>query len=382
MKLNQRLEKKKKGVLQKYNSQQKEKSLNSKSPPREFNGFLDTDLLEKMSQFQLAITREQLDQLTRGAVSYNDVADTFISEHKIKVDPDTKEWIRFCLTGLWKKWFPDRPSIERVHELIYQIAMSPEKERCKLSLEAWSMIMRLMELKGIGTVIEYNKQCNQMNYDFLEWLEQVAMDLWNDGPNDDKALSRRLQFCQDVLARLPEKDEDYDLVIENFHLSLGETLFSLRRNEEGNRLFSKLLEADPTWGGAWVGWSDGFSLMSRNETKSDLERSEQILLEGLKVEEVRDRDFLLERLADVYEMMERYEDAQAIMKQIKQEPAPNMMASGTVRSAFPIFDSHHECHSCNKPATKDAGKTGSEKIGPDKSCHCGSGKKYKNCCGH
>ena len=185
-----------------------------------------------------------------------------------------------------------------------------------------------------------------------------------------------------MLARLPEKDDDYNWVIENFHLAIGETLFSLRRNEDGNRLFSKLLEADPNWGGAWVGWSDGFSLMSRNETKSDLGRSEQILLDGLKVEGLRDRDFLLERLADVYEMMERYEDAQAILKQIKKEPALNMMAAGTGRSASPTFDGHHECHSCNKPATKEALKTESKKIGMNKLCPCGSAKKYKNCCGH
>jgi preprotein translocase subunit SecA len=107
------------------------------------------------------------------------------------------------------------------------------------------------------------------------------------------------------------------------------------------------LQADPRWGWGWIGWSDGYGI-TRTKFK-DWQRAEQILREGLAVDRVRDRRDLLERLADVCEEQGRKAEAIELRKQAKRG-----VAATTV--------------------TK-------QKIGRNEPCPCGSGKKFKKCCG-
>ena len=151
-------------------------------------------------------------------------------------------------------------------------------------------------------------------------------------------------MCEEGLRRFPAED---DLMTENRRRALAETYFEVGETGKAETLYRDWLHADPLWGWGWIGWSDGYGFTSPQF--QDWPRAEQILREGLAVDQVRDRGDMLERLADVCEEQGRKNEAAELRKEAKRNAAPTRVT---------------------KP-----------KIGRNEPCPCGSGKKFKKCCG-
>jgi len=134
---------------------------------------------------------------------------------------------------------------------------------------------------------------------------------------------------------------------ENRRRALAESYFELGETAKAEALYRDWLQADPRWGWGWIGWSDGYGI-TRTQFQ-DWPRAEQILREGLAVDQVRDRRDMLERLADVCEQQGRKGEAAELRKQAKRSVVVTRVT---------------------KP-----------KIGRNDPCPCGSGKKFKKCCG-
>ena len=108
---------------------------------------------------------------------------------------------------------------------------------------------------------------------------------------------------------------------ENRRRALAESYFELGETAKAEALYRDWLHADPRWGWGWIGWSDGYGL---TRTKlQDWQRAEQILREGLAVDQVRDRLDMLERLADVCEEQGRKGEATELRKEAKRS-APQL----------------------------------------------------------
>ena len=134
---------------------------------------------------------------------------------------------------------------------------------------------------------------------------------------------------------------------ENRRRALAESYFELGETAKAEALYRDWLHADPRWGWGWIGWSDGYGL---TRTKlQDWQRAEQILREGLAVDQVRDRLDMLERLADVCEEQGRKGEATELRKEAKRSVAATRVTR--------------------------------QKIGRNEPCPCGSRKKFKKCCG-
>ena len=180
------------------------------------------------------------------------------------------------------------------------------------------------------------------------------MELWNASLSDARVgypwfLARRIEFCQDILERFPGEDRD---TVRSFRAPLAESHFHLGERETCDRLFEEWLAEDPTWGWGWIHWADcySFTLGSPNE---DLVRGEAILKRGLTVAGVADRPDMFERLANVYQDMGEHEKCEAVLAEVN-----GAADAETSPAAWP-----------------------SRKIGRNEPCPCGSGKKYKKCCG-
>ena len=94
---------------------------------------------------------------------------------------------------------------------------------------------------------------------------------------------------------------------------------------------------------------DARALSFLDRVHQDWQRAEQILREGLAVDQVRDRVDMLGRLAEVCEQQGRKGEATELRKEAKRSVA--------------------------------ATKVTRQKIGRNEPCTCGSGKKFKKCCG-
>ena len=176
------------------------------------------------------------------------------------------------------------------------------------------------------------------------------------GLDDRQFLSARIALCEEGLRRFPSED---DLMTENWRRALAESYFELGEVEKAEALFREWLAADPCWGWGWIGWSDCYQF-TRTE-RVDLSRCEQILREGFAIADVRDRADIADRLAGLCEEQEREEEAKEFRRQSERRAA-TVEAARTVSAAG------------TKTVTR-------QKVGRNEPCPCGSGKKFKKCCG-
>jgi hypothetical protein len=122
-------------------------------------------------------------------------------------------------------------------------------------------------------------------------------------------------------------------------------------------LFQSWLDADPRWGWGWIGWSDCYSdLRPLADGQVDLARAEELLLLGFDQLGVRDQDDIADRLAWLYEKTSRLDEARR-WRDLGRQPEGGRRrnaASAVVRA---------------------------DGVARNAPCPCGSGRKYKRCCG-
>jgi hypothetical protein len=176
---------------------------------------------------------------------------------------------------------------------------------------------------------------------------------------------------------------------------LAQSHFELGDRETGDGLFRRWLDECPQWGGGWIAWSDSHWLFAAQRNK-DAARAEQILRQGLATPDVENRADLLDRLAMLYEGTGRAEQAAVLRQEIQQ--TPDSKRPGTVRreSGFTqhkeIFDFGEDGLPLDQlpnlaksldsaPAAADERSGRQSRVGRNEPCPCGSGKKYKKCCG-
>jgi len=184
--------------------------------------------------------------------------------------------------------------------------------------------------------------------------QDLEDELRNAGLEDRQFLTARIALCEEGLRRFPADD---DLMTENRRRALAESYNELGETGKAEALFREWLKLDPRWGWGWIGWSD-CHWFTRAERK-DLKRSEQILREGLAIADVRDRADVVKRLADLCREQGRDEEAKEFRRPLSElSNIPAMLR----RTSSPVT-------------------TGAAKAGRNDPCPCGSGKKFKKCCG-
>ena len=311
----------------------------------------DDDLLAKLRSFGIELDRPSLERLCRKALSAEEIATPWMDKHErtfhsrqAEMDSD---WIWVCLTALWQRWFPDEPCFELLDDKMqagYEL-QGPERATaaCRIWLEAWRDVLGLLDKGGLSSIRAFDERFRG-SQSLFNWIQDLEDELWNAGLEDPQFLTARIAVCEEGLRRFPTED---DLMTENRRRALAESYFELGETGKAEALYGDWLRADPRWGWGWIGWSDGYGV---TRTKfQDWQRAEQILREGLAIDQVRDRQDMLERLADVCQEQGRKDEATELRKEAKRSVAP--------------------------------AKVTRQKVGRNEPCPCGSGKKFKKCCG-
>jgi len=183
-------------------------------------------------------------------------------------------------------------------------------------------------------------------------VQDLEMELHNAGIDDKAYHQKRIDFCQELL-RWCGADE---LVISNTRWAIAEAHYEIGDESGGEQLFKEWVREDPDCSWAYSGWSD---CCRYNGSVIDNEKAEKILLAGYERSGLRDRDYVVERLITIYEEMGKPEK----VKEFKKIYAKLQRAE------------------LKPPKTHKPAPAKSEKIGSNAPCPCGSGKKYKKCCG-
>lgn len=334
------------------------------------------DLLGKLRTFGLVLDRSSLESLIGEALSAEEVAMPIIERRNYRTQEAEAQadWIWVCIGALWERWFPDKPNFERLDDKIqagYDFRSTGDiAGACEIWLDAWSDVLRIMDKSWIWTIAVFDERFRGTNT-LNTWIQELVTDLRAASKVDRKFLIARIAVCEEGLKRFTTDDP---LSIENRRRALAGSYFEIGEIAKAEGLYREWLETDPAWGWGWIGWSE-FYRFTTTEFK-DLERSEQLLREGLAIAEVNNRDDILARLGELCEEQGRNSEARKYWREAKriddeakrlmqQEFSNKSVGEGQPVSKFSNFT----------PAVRGP------KAGRNEPCPCGSGKKFKKCCG-
>jgi hypothetical protein len=372
------------------------RSLEKKGRPLLSHGraISDETLLAKLRGLGLDVDRERLLGTFSRFISAERMAKAMIADAPSPIPDAQTDWVWIALTCLWERWRPDLANTEMLDDKMQAgyaaLGDRDSPKACRLWLEAWRAILDLMARSGADTLDRFDDQFGGTQ-SVLNWVQDLEMELHNAGLDEPDFFRERIALCETVIARF----SGGWLPIENFQVALAQSYFELGDRAEGARLFRRWLEECPQWGGGWMAWSDGYWLFAGQHSK-DAARAEQILKEGLAVPGVENRTDLLDRLALIHEGTGRDEEASVLRKEIQQALGPKRTV--TVRHEPDVmqikqgFDFGEEGLPLDQlpnlaKSPKSARPVSDEssdrlaKVGRNEPCPCGSGKKYKKCCG-
>jgi uncharacterized protein YchJ len=292
---------------------------------------------------------------------------------------------------LWRRWFPEQPSFEVLDDSMqngYELLKSSGAvAACRTWLEAWNDVLRLLDKAGIQSIEEFDERFRGTQ-SLFNWIQDLESELWNAGLDDRQFLSARIAMCEEAMRRFPSDD---GLMVENRRRAVAESYFELDETDKADALYREWLDADPCWGWGWIGWSDCYRF-TRTE-RVDLNRCEQILREGFAIADVRDRADIADRLADVCEEQGRDEEAKEFRQQSERRDS-TIEVSRTVSSAGKVLRQKTQLNfaGAGLPLSELSNVAGMlretptvpvtrQKVGRNEPCPCGSGKKFKKCCG-
>jgi hypothetical protein len=356
--------------------------------------FHDGDLLAKLRSFGIELDRHSLERLCSRALSAEEIAKPLLAQRTFhgKQQQMESDWIWISLAALWQRWFPDEPCFELLDDKMqagYDLrAAGGAAAACGIWLEAWNDVLRLFDKGGLKSISEFDERFGGTQ-SLFNWNQDLEDELWNAGLDDRQFLTARIAVCEESLRRFRMDD---DLRTENRRRALAESYYELGETGKAEDLYRDWLKADPRWGWGWIGWSDRHRF-TRAAVK-DWSRSEQLLREGLAIDRVRDRADLIDRLADLCQEQGRGEEAEELGRQSKY-CAPKMETTVSVSpdgmvlrqktkidfggGGLPLSElSNVTAMMRGNPAPVSIGR---RKTGRNDPCPCGSGKKFKKCCG-
>ncbi len=326
-------------------------------------GMSDDDLLAKLCGLGVDADREKLAGLCDRALSAEEVVSERLRLHDWNAD-----WAWICLTELWQRWWPEKACLELLDDKIQEGYAAGQRNDLVASgriwLGAWSDVLRMCDAAGARSIREFDDRF-PMTQSLFNWCQDLEMALQNGGEHDPELRTARLEMAAERLRRFPGED---GLITGNFRRALADSYFETGHQQKADELYQSWLDDDPAWGWGWIGWADCCTPYGPGKTQ-DYARAEEILRRGYAVTGVREAEHIAGRLADICGRTGRPDEAREFRQQAEKDRRragrATAWAAPTVPAGEPRAAKQHP-----------AGKTGR-----NQPCPCGSGKKFKKCCG-
>lgn len=218
-----------------------------------------------------------------------------------------------------------------------EFSFSRTKEAAKIWLPAWKAAQNLLVQKGCKSQEEIS---DLFGHTFLNWFFDLDIALMeSDMHNDRLDLNHYLLTIPDYMDQ------------NNPRMNVAESLAALNRYDDAELMLSGWLEEDPLWTCGWTCWANIFLDNGRKE------KAHEIIERGMTTVESSAKAEKLELF---------YQNAEAIYRRL-----------GATQRADYCAEKDREL----LLKSKQMPITVSLKVGRNDPCPCGSGKKYKKCCG-
>ncbi|MDQ6777640.1 MAG: SEC-C metal-binding domain-containing protein [Actinomycetota bacterium] len=360
----------------------------------------DGQLLERLRGFGFDLDRAGIEWLCEGALSAQEVADGLLDRCDLRSVEERIEgdWIWICVISLWQRWWPEKVCLELLDDRVQSGYRALERGDTAAAaatwLRAWSDVVGLCTITGIGSIDAFDERF-PMTQSLFNWSQDLEDALWNAGLDDPDVLRARVAVCEDALRRFPDEER---LMVENRRRALAESYFELGEKDRAEALFDQWLAEDPRWGWGWIGWADLYFFM--HSRPKDYPKAEELLRRGYSTPGVRDHEEIAQRLARLYEETGRGGQAREVAPDAKRHrPASSGLS---VRRTIELVEEPERAvgHDRTTVTFEDEGlpldrleeivgalqaprrpTPRAAKVGRNSPCPCGSGRKFKKCCG-
>lgn len=223
----------------------------------------------------------------------------------------------------------------------------------KLWLELWEMFKSVMKSHNIDYIEDLDESF-QGSQSIYNWASDVEVELQNAMRNDKSYAQKLIDFSLEYIEKSKNKN---DQNIIGMKRSIAAAYFKMGKSTEGDTIFQELINSDPASPWNWIGWSDQYAVFAEENNK-DFDKAISILNKALEFQYLQDRLYVLDRLEGIYMELKKDDELTAIKQIIDEEK-------------MKYLSQHKEA----------SNKFANVKIGRNDPCPCGSGKKYKKCCG-
>jgi hypothetical protein len=238
--------------------------------------------------------------LAQNRFSAWEVSDVWRTKLRKRLSRHDKDFIGVASCELWKRYCPDRPSIEMLDDGMqkgYRFMMSGNAaQACDRWSEVWEVIRpRLrpdMRTCDSASVVFAGTQV------LFDWLQDFALELHNAALDDARYADTGVQLCEGVLSQFPDESELFCL---NFRADLGEFYYLAGRPQEGERVLLDLIHDHPDRAAGYARLSDILANGARPDDGSlDTDRAQKLLEDALARPVTDAADYDLEaRLNDI-----------------------------------------------------------------------------------
>ena len=185
--------------------------------------------------------------------------------------------------------------------------------------EVWNEIVEAMKREGLKNLKAFDQIFNGHQY-VTNWINDFDIFLLETMANSRskeilERFGRARIFINDELQNYVEPKSI--LTIENARRAIAEAYFQMGNREKSEEIYKYYLNEDPCWGWGWISWSDQYWLKFHGEL--DFDRGEEILLKALKIENLKDREDVEERLFILYSNSKQEDKLKALEEKYEIE---------------------------------------------------------------
>lgn len=326
----------------------------------------DEEILAKLDSFGIAIQRAEFEQQCRSAFIVDDILEHIKTKFAIEEDfwDEYIDWVLVALMVLWERWCPDISSFHRLDHKLGSAwdasAARDDEKACMLFRDAWSETLSMLERTESRTLDELAKKFNGL-YGLHGLLDGFTLSLRNMSSKNPSEHEENISLCERAIELL-DKSEDNLPLIADLQETVAASHLQLGNEEKADSIYKQLVNErkDELW--PWLGWSRSY------QWAGNLQRSEEILKEA-SAQGFENNTALLRTLADVLEKRGRSTEAEALRQKMHSIEASEQKA---------------KTQNYSKANAALPGRTGAAPtatVGRKEPCPCGSGKKFKRCCG-
>ena len=365
----------------------------------------DEDILKKLKLLGVKVERAEFEKLCRkqwraSKVTFDLWQKRAFRSQQVK---DPASWAYACVVELWRRWLKDVPCAELIELDVmkgYEIyEEGQEQEAAILWGEALEGVVKIGRDYGVKNLKDLEFGVNVSIYD---WIPEAFEEIWSLALDDAAWMERRRDMAAGLIECFAEAEKSTKQPASArpdsfWRMAMAESVREINEGEGFEALFEKWLSEDPTWADGWVFYADSF-----DETP---EKREAILKKALENEDLDDKGTVYMNLGSHYRMQgndslaEEYDlrgkeafssGGFARRLGLNEENSPEDLKNsfdnilGKLLKMGPALlqeESRPKAEMNTSTVQARPMPALDSEVGRKQPCPCGSGKKYKRCCG-